>query len=72
LAQFVHQRRVYGKTVGLLLLLESTYERSGKNFFRFNFVACHIEGQRKGTMTVTFVHVPLLLLTGLFRCLRGN
>jgi hypothetical protein len=72
LVQLSDERRIDCESIGLFVLLEGSDKGGGENFFRFDFIAGHVEGERKGTMTVAFIDVSLLLLTGLFDSLRGN
>jgi hypothetical protein len=53
-------------------LLKSPDKSRGQNLFRFDLIACHIERERKSTMTVTFIDIPLLLLAGLLGSLRDD
>ena len=43
-----------------------------ENLFRFHLIAGHIKRKRKGTMTVAFVDIALLLLAGLLGSLRDD
>ena len=72
LAQLADQCRIHSVTIRLLVLLESANECSRENFFRVHLIAGHVEGEGKSTMTVTFIDIPLLLLTGLFGSLGDD
>jgi hypothetical protein len=47
------------------VLLEGSHEGGRKNFFRFDLVAGHVEGEGESPMTVTLIDVALFLFTGL-------
>ena len=64
--------RVHGEGIWLFLLLKGTHKSNGKNLFRFDLIARHIEREGKSTMTVAFVNIPLLLLAGLFGSLGDD
>src|ERR1700733_2223948 len=72
LAQLLHQCRIYSECVRPFLLLKGMYESNGENLFRFHFISRHIEGEGEGSVTVAFVHISLLLLSGLFGSLGDN
>ena len=72
LTQLADQCRIHSVTIRLLVLLESANECSRENFFRVHLIAGHVEGEGKSTMTVTFIDIPLLLLTGLFGSLSDD
>jgi hypothetical protein len=72
LAQLLHECRIDCEGVGPFLLLKSAHESNGKNLFRFYLIPRHIEGKGEGAVTVTFVHILLLLLGGLLGSLGDN
>jgi hypothetical protein len=72
LAQLLHERRIDCERVRPFLLLKGMHESNGKNLLRFYLISRHIEGEGKNSMTVTFVHIPLLLLGGLFGSLGDD
>ena len=40
---------------------KGSHEGGDENFLSFQLIASHVEGERKGTMTVTFVNIALLV-----------
>ena len=72
LAQLLHQCRIDRECVRMFVLLKGMYESNGENFFRFDLISRHIESEGEDSVTVTFVHISLLLLGGLFGSLGDD
>ncbi len=71
-AEFTDQRRIDHKSIRLLAMLKNVNEGIGEDFFRLQFIAGHVKGQSKCTVTMALKNVPLALLRRLLSRLGSD